>query len=142
MPRRSTCHLHWLGGDSQLNPPRGRNSGGASSLSSDIEPDGLTRRKRDRTSRPELCVGPRTADGKRGSMSDLEAPQKRKRVISNFFSYFYHQNNRNKCVPFTAQRHRNSGRSEAVSYIPKIMFTHGGGQGTGGRGAGEPPDPY
>ena len=65
--RAPLCHIDWLG-DSQLNPPRGRNTGGASSLSLGIEPNGLPLRKRDLTSRPELCVGRRTAHGKRDSM--------------------------------------------------------------------------
>jgi hypothetical protein len=44
----------------QLNPPRGRSAGGASSLGSAIEPDELPRRNPRPRSPPQLCVGKRT----------------------------------------------------------------------------------
>ena len=62
----ASLHISTRRATHQPNPPRGPNAGGASSLSSTIEPDELRLRKRHQMSRPELCVGRRTGIGRAG----------------------------------------------------------------------------
>ena len=57
---RVAPHLDWRA-THQLNPPRGRSAGEASSLGSTVEPDELPRQKRRPRSPPQLCVGRRTS---------------------------------------------------------------------------------
>ena len=64
---RVAPHLDWRA-THQLNPPRGSNAGGASSLGSTIEPDDLRLRKRHPKSRPGPCVARATAVKERDSM--------------------------------------------------------------------------
>ena len=59
MPLAVAAHVDWRA-THQLNPPRGSNAGGASSLGSTVEPDELRRRNPRPMSRPELCVGRQT----------------------------------------------------------------------------------
>ena len=55
---RLAAHLDWRA-THQLNPPRGRSAGEASSLGSAIESDELPRRERPPRSPPQLCVARR-----------------------------------------------------------------------------------